>query len=95
MFTKEPLRLASMLLAAGIPFEGREIWEGYQVCYPSVANCVSDAVCHGFSYGHEDGLLEIMGLVDEAEVGDSVEGWLSAEQVFERYEKHWRENKGE
>ena len=38
------------------------------------------------------GLLEIMGLVDEEEVGDSVEGWLTAEQVFERWQKHWLEN---
>ena len=94
MFIKEPLRLASMLLAANIPFEGRELWDGYQVCYPSIENRVSDAVCHHFSYGHENGLLEIMGLVDEEEIGDSVEGWLTAEQVFERWKKHWLENKG-
>ena len=90
----EPLRLASMLQTAEIPFEMRPVHDGYQVCYPSVANCISDAVCHDFSYGHEKCLLEIMGLVDEEEVGDTVEGWLTAEQVFERWAKHWTENQG-
>ena len=93
-FKFQILRLGSMLQAANIPFELRDCWEGYQICYPSIANCISDAVCHGFSYGHEKGLLEIMGLVNEEEVGDSVEGWLTAEQVFERWQKHWLEHKG-
>ena len=90
-FTKEPLRLASMLLAQNIPHEVRECWDGLQVCYPSYKNCISDAVCHSGSYGHEKGLLEIMGLVDEAEVGDSVEGWLTAEEVCARWAKHYKE----
>ena len=88
------LRLASMLQAADIPFEIRPLYEGYQICYPSINNRTSDAVCHGFSYGHETGLLEIMGLVNEEEVGDSVEGWLTAEEVFERWKTHWS-SKGE
>lgn len=94
-FKFELLRLASMLQAANIPFEIRDCWEGYQICYPCIEERISDAVCHGFSYGHEQGLLEIMGLVNEEEVGDSVEGWLTAEQVFERWHKHWLENHSE
>jgi hypothetical protein len=88
------LRLGSMLQSANIPFELRDCWEGYQICYPSKEECISDAVCHAGSYGHEKGLLEMMGLIDEEEVGDSVEGWLTAEQVFERWQKHWLEHKG-
>lgn len=93
-YTFQCLRLASICQAHGIPFEIRELWDGYQVCYPSTENRVSDAICHGGSYGHERGLLEIMGLVDEEAIGDSVEGWLTAEEVFERWKKHW-ESEGE
>lgn len=89
----ELLRLASMLQTAKIPFEIKACWDGYQVCYPSKEECVSDAICHSSSYGHEKGLLEIMGLADgEEEDGDPVEGYLTAEQVFERWQKHWLEN---
>jgi hypothetical protein len=93
-FSFQILRLGSMLQAANIPFELLPCWDGYQIRYPSVQQSVSDVVCHSGSYGHEQGLLEIMGLVDEEEVGDEVEGWLTAEQVFERWQKHWLENKG-
>ena len=94
-FKFQALRLCSMLQAANIPFEIRNCWDGYQVCYPSIEGRISDAICHSGSYGYQQGLLEIMGLVDEEEVGDSVEGWLTAEQVFERWHKHWLENHSE
>ena len=46
-----------------------------------------DAICHGGSYGHKAGLLEIMGsLVDPKIDGDSVVGWLTADEVIERIE---------
>ena len=94
LYTKEPLRLASMLLARNIPHENRACWDGLQVCYPCADACISDVVCHSGSYGHELGLLEIMGLVNEEEVGDSVEGYLTAEEVCERWHKHWLETHG-
>lgn len=47
-----------------------------------------DAICHYGSYGADKGLLEIMGnIVNEKEVGDSVEGWLTAEDVVNRIEE--------
>lgn len=90
-YMREPLRLASMCLAANIPFEMGELLDGLIICYPSTDENfrVSDAVCHSGSYGRHDGLLEMMGLVNEEEVGDAVEGWLTAEQVFERWFAHW------
>ena len=89
-YKKEPLRLASMCLANNIPFEIGEHLEGLVVAYPSFENRVSDAVCNSGSYGREKGLLEIMGLVDgEKTSGDEVEGWLTAEEVFMRWNKHW------
>lgn len=96
-YMREPLRLASMCLAANIPFEVGEMLDGLIICYPSAddALCVSDAICHNGSYGRHDGLLEMMGLVNEEEVGDSVEGWLTAEQVFERWHAHWLQTHAE
>ena len=47
-----------------------------------------DAICHRGSYGYEKGLLEIYGtLVNEEKDGDSVVGWLTAEDVIERIEQ--------
>lgn len=44
-----------------------------------------DAICHFGSFGYKEGLLEIMGdIVDEGKDGDSVAGWLTAENVIKR-----------
>lgn len=51
-----------------------------------------DAICHPGSYGYEQGLLEVMG-VPVVGHGD-VEGWLTADQVFERWQK-WEADHGE
>lgn len=46
-----------------------------------------DAVCHYGSYGHMEGLLEIMGtIVDPEKDGDSVAGNLTADDVIKRIE---------
>ena len=96
-YAKEPLRLASMCLAHNIPFDIAEMCHGLILCYPCQgADCVSDAICHDGSYGRQDGLLELMGLLTEEESEcDSVVGWLTAEQVFERWHKHWLETHAE
>lgn len=47
-----------------------------------------DAICHRGSYGAEAGLLEVMGdIVDEKTIGDTVEGWLTAEDIIRRIDK--------
>ena len=96
-YMREPLRLASMLLEANIPFEIGELYNGLIICYPCMGDgCVSDAICHDGSYGRHVGLLEIMGcLTDEEAEYDSVVGSLSAENVFERWQKHWLETHAE
>ena len=44
-----------------------------------------DAICNDLSYGHENGLLEIMGsIVSKEIVDDTVEGWLTAEEIVRR-----------
>lgn len=68
--------------------------EFHQICVPSAYAAKRsvpgswDAVCHKGSYGYELGLLEIYGsLVDEKKDGDSVAGWLTAEDVITRIER--------
>ena len=96
MFEKEINKLANLLDEAKIPYDMDELFGGWQISYPNNKDRISDVICHAFSYGHEEGLLEMMGLVDEDEVGDSVEGFLTAEEVFERWQNHYclaKENK--
>lgn len=44
-----------------------------------------DAVCNTHSYGSDEGLLEIMGIVVNPEY-DCVEGWMTADQIIARLE---------
>jgi hypothetical protein len=82
--------LINMLIKADIPFEVYPDVEGTpQVWYPTREKCICDVICHRYSYGGREGKLEIMGLVDEAKIGDSVEGYLTANQVFERINNHY------
>lgn len=41
-----------------------------------------DAVCNDMSYGHEQGLLEVMGSISNRP--NDVEGWLTAEDILAR-----------
>lgn len=79
-------KLEQMLKEAGIPHEVtyQEEFPGNpkQIWYPCRERVVYNAVCNAMSYGHEEGLLEIMGFVN-------VEGHLLAEEVFERIQKHY------
>ena len=87
----EMSKLVALLETAHVPYETRPHWSGtIQVGYPNFENRVCDAVCFPGSYGYSEGLLEIMGLVDEKEIGDSVEGHLTATEVFQRIFKHYR-----
>lgn len=61
----------------------------HQIMVPEAyPNAEWDAICNPGSYGYEQGLLEIMGdLVDEEKDGDSVVGYLTAEDVVKRIEE--------
>lgn len=88
-------KLINKLAKADIPYElvVQSFTNSIQVVYPSKANPVCDAICHKYSYGGKEGLLEIMGLVDEDKIGDTVEGCLTADEVFDRIAKHYRTHK--
>lgn len=81
-------KLIDLLTDNNIPFEMGYCYDGLQVFYPNIANRVCDAICHSGSYGHEVGLLEIMGLVDD-DIDDDVQGYLSGEQVFRKMKAHY------
>lgn len=94
---KEILRLKGMLEKAKIPFSfyERELSHGYLLRYPAagVEKRVCSVIEHDYSYGHEKDLLEIMGLMTNKEMNreqDNVLGYLTAENVFYRIEKHWK-----
>ena len=90
----EMSKLMKLLDEANVPYEVQDCWGTPQVCYPkSGEGQVCDAICHGFSYGHEEGLLEIMGLGDEEAIGDSVEGYLTAEEVATRIIAHHQQRR--
>ena len=59
----------------------------HQICVPEDGEgCRWDAICQRGSYGHERGLLEIYGELIVEEDGDSVKGYLTADDVIKRIE---------
>lgn len=75
-------KLAKLLGEANIPYTINPIWDGEQIRIGTLC----DAVCHNFSYGNEDDLLEIMGVLTEEEAeNDSVLGCLTPEEVAKRF----------
>ena len=106
---KEIFKLKEMLEKAGIPFEfidrsedfiylprNKECYEFWQICYPQSDERVC-SIIEGFgTFGRDDDLLEIMGLLTESEQEDDcVLGYLTSEEVFERIEKHHKGEKND
>ena len=101
----EIFKLKEMLEKDNIPHEfidrspdwmGRESW---QICYP-VAK-LEDRICSCIqsygSYGSENDLLEIKGLITDEEYDEygGVLGCVTAEEVFNRIKQHYDESKGD
>jgi hypothetical protein len=92
----EMTKLLMALKALDIPHEViNQQWTGTpQIWYPNAKEPKMDIICHEYSYGGRDGLLEIMGLLTEEEAEyDSVVGYLTAENVLARILKDRAENK--
>lgn len=81
-------RLKGMLEKAKIPFVFSELFGGYHIIYPNNHFIVCSVIEHDYSYGREQDLLEIMNRKQ-----NDVLGYLTAENVFQRIEKHWKELK--
>ena len=98
----EILKLKEMLEKAKIPFEyhdnlfGGYKEPGYQIIIVGKNNKrLCDAVYHFGSYGHEQGLMEIMGALTKEEYEeDSVLGYLTADDVFKRFKYCYEHNTG-
>ena len=92
----EIFKLKELLEKGNIPFEFKNIYDGYQVIIRNKNNFkIADAIEHNFSYGNEEDLLEIMGgLTEEEEELNSVLGWLSSEEVFKRFKYCYENNTG-
>ena len=76
-------KLHEMLTEAGIPHTFFEfsipLCDGYQIrvyADEEMTHELDDAICHTYSHGYSEGLLETLVLSD-------CEGWETAEQVFE------------
>lgn len=81
----EMSRLALKLMEADIPFTVNiQKWD--EARYPQIylhddkGGYIGDVVCNSMSYGHEDGLLEIMGF---GIANNDVQGYLTADLVFD------------
>lgn len=72
----EMMKLAFGLRDRGIGFKTTSFLDGIQIV---VGDWDWDAICHSGSYGHEDGLIEVMGL---PQCQDDVIGHLTAEEVL-------------
>lgn len=99
----EIYRLKDMLERAHIPFDfdaytSHIHFEHHQICYPVFQpnHRVCSVVEGRGTYGAQDNLLEIQGLLTpEEDAYDSVAGWLKAEEVFRRIKEHWEETNRE
>lgn len=97
---KEIFKLKKMLEDADIPFYWQEISLGlverYQICYPCFAEKLRVlSAIEGFStYGAQNDLIEIRGLLESGEGDGMVAGYLTAENVFNRIKKHYNKKEG-
>lgn len=81
----EIIRLHEMLNKADIPHDFEESFGGYHICYNQYKQTVCSVIEHDYSYGSSSDRLEIMGLLTPAEsINDSVAGYLTADDVFNR-----------
>ena len=72
----EMMKLAFGLRDRSIGFSVKSFFDGIQIV---VGDFDWDAICHSGSYGHENGLIEVMGL---PQCQDDVIGYLTAEDVL-------------
>ena len=86
MKQNEMYKLINMLIAQKIPFQvAEDCTKTLSIFYPSKKHCVCNVICNKYSYGGDQELLEIMGLLtEEEEECDYVAGCLNSYNVFER-----------
>ena len=83
---KEICKLDRLLTEANIPHTFIRCWDGMQIhvfADYELASELDDCVIHSGSHGHQNGLLETYCL-------NGCEGWETAEQVFEGWQKMYQ-----
>lgn len=92
----EILRLEKMLTDAGIGHRMERMADGWRLEYPAPpGKRVCTAVEYTGSYGASIDRLELIGLLnhDERKGKNSMVGWLTAENVFDRIRRDWERRK--
>jgi hypothetical protein len=82
IYYKEMSKLAAGLQRRGTRFVIRTYQGGLQILCKGRG---WDAICHDYSYGHEDGLLEVMGL---PQCNGDVIGYLTAEEILKMVDEN-------
>lgn len=80
-------KLYNLLTEANIPHTFVPCWDGMQIrifADYEMTNELDDCIIHSGSHGHQNGLLETFCLND-------CEGWETAEQVFEGWQKMYQQ----
>lgn len=93
-------KLSHLLEESGIPYElgMHNRTHTPQIFYPNEAECEVDAICHEFSYGYEQGLLEVMApteFADDHEWGGTVCGNLTADEAFAIFKEYHEKYTGD
>lgn len=87
---KEILRLSKMLDDTDVPHKLERLYDGWKITfYGRDSVYISDVIEHFGSYGSEEDRVEMMGLVD----GGDVQGYMTAQEVFEIWSKYWNNTK--
>ena len=74
------MKLAFGLCDRDIEFSTKSFYDGLQITVEDW-----DAICHSGSYGHERGLIEVMGL---PQCQGGVIGYLTAEAILQMVDKN-------
>lgn len=88
-------KVADYLSSNKIKYELDVCADGWQIGVPQLprhGDCDFDIIIHNGSYGHDQGLLEIMGDISDEPDGD-VEGWLNGAEVIDRIERNFLNKK--
>ena len=87
---KEMEKLIVMVDNANYDSYITEVFETLQLNLEKNGKRIGDIICHEFSYGGKNGLLEIMGCGIKDEYGkDDVKGYLTAEECFEIIRRYY------
>lgn len=90
MFNTEIRKLIKLLGNASIPYQLNACGDGWQIVYPASGDAyICDVICNSLSLGHEDDLLELMGLENPVTRKREIEGYLTAQDVFSRIQAHY------